>query len=206
MLENGISLRIDEFTEVAMVTPSRVRLTRGRVYVDTIHRTADERLEIETPAGVASDVGTQFEVRYLADDLRIRVREGQVVLQTSQARIDSSAGEEMVLDGDHNLIRTRIAGDDPEWQWVGTVAPTPSGDHPRVSTVLRWVARETGQELRFASPEAESRAEKETLNRSVENMTPLQALEVVQQITDFDYAIEDGDIVIIARGSAPQLQ
>jgi ferric-dicitrate binding protein FerR (iron transport regulator) len=197
-LAGGISLRLDGSTEILLEAVDRIALSTGKVYVDSGQSPADNaRMEIVTPAGIATDVGTQFEVRYAQDELRLRVREGRVNLHGESGELSSVAGDQLVIDAAGSVTRARIALDDPDWQWAESIAPTPSMDERPVSALLEWVGRETGRVVQYEQPILEMRATTTILHGSIRNLEPLKALDVMLATTDFEYTIlDDGTILI----------
>ncbi len=208
LLASGTSLRLAESTEIELESASRIHVVAGRVYVDTwTATTGSSGIEIVTTAGVASDVGTQFELRYRDERLRIRVRDGAVRLLTDAAAepIDSGAGEQLVMASDGSVERSRIEPDDPEWQWAQAVAPAPDINDQPLSTLLDWVRRETGRSIRFQDPRLEQQVAQTILHGNIRHMAPLDALAVMLATTDFDHAIaEDGTIWIRSKVSTPR--
>lgn len=208
LLAGGTSLRLAESTEIELESASRIHLVTGRVYVDTwAATTSTSGIEIVTAAGVAADVGTQFELRYREEQLRLRVRDGavQFLKHAASKPIDSGAGEQLVITSDGSIERTHIAAEDPEWQWVESVAPAPDIDAQPLTTLLDWVSRETGRNIRFQDSKLEQRAAQTILHGNIRHMAPLDALVVMLATTDFDHAIaEDGTIWIRSRVSTPR--
>jgi ferric-dicitrate binding protein FerR (iron transport regulator) len=199
LLSGGASLRLAERTEISLVSPTHIRLITGRVYLDN-GRSSAGRIAIETPAGVASDVGTQFEVRYVGAAYRLRVREGRVHIRRGAEAIESAAGDEVSIDAEGRVTRERIARNHGEWRWVETLAAAPDLDGQPVSVLLAWVARETGRVVKFEPPEVEQKARSTILHGDVRRLAPLVALEVMLETTDLAYALlEDGTIVIRSR-------
>ncbi|MGH8284202.1 MAG: FecR domain-containing protein [Steroidobacteraceae bacterium] len=203
LLSGGASLRLAERTEISFDSESRVHLFAGRVYLDNGGSSGSaQRIEIETPAGVASDVGTQFEVQYVDAAYRVRVREGRVYIRRGAEAIESAAGEEISIDAAGTVTRERIARDHQDWRWVETLSPAPDLEGQPVSTLLAWVARETGRAVKFEPPEIEQKARSTILHGDIGALAPLEALEVMLETTDLAHTVlEDGTIVIRSRGT-----
>jgi len=201
-MTNGLSLRIDAGSEVAFETPLRVRLRQGAVYVDS--RAGERRdvalpssIEIVTPLASVRDVGTQFEVRLVDAGTLLRVREGSVWLTHAGGEVKGRAGEQLQVAAGGGLARRAIASDDPVWDWVQVMASAPEIDEQPLSSVLAWVARETGRAIRYDSPETEQRAAAAILHGSIRGLDPLPALETVLATSALGYRIvEDGTILI----------
>lgn len=204
VLASGVSLRLADATEVAMDSSSSLRVIRGKVYLDTGgSNDPARRIQVITEAGTASDVGTQFEVRYQDGAYRLRVREGGVLLrQEGGEDINTVAGEQLTIDTQGGVQRTRIDSADSEWHWVESLAPAPDVDGQPVTVLLEWVARETGRSLKFAGTEVERKAQQTLLHGNIRHLAPLDALTVMLATTDLEHLIlEDGTILIRTKGS-----
>lgn len=201
LVGDGLSLRLDESTEIAFETDSRVRLLAGAVYVDT-GPGADpgSTLDIATAAGVFRHVGTQFEVRRLGDVHRLRVREGLVTLQGPSEELETVAGGEIALRPDGSFRRALVSAHDPDWRWVHALAPAPYVEDQSLAELLSWVSRETGRVIRFSDPALAVAAAQTTLHGSRQRLLPMEALTVMLATTDFRYSISaDGDILLEAE-------
>jgi ferric-dicitrate binding protein FerR (iron transport regulator) len=203
LLDHGASMRLAEHTEIVFDGPARIRLVAGRVYLDSGGSTVGASpIEIETPAGVASDVGTQFEVSYVDTLYRVRVREGRVHIQRGPGAIETAAGEEVSIDAAGRVSRGRIAPDHEDWRWVESLSPAPDLEGQPVSVLLAWIARETGRTVRFETPEVERKARTTILYGEIHALAPLEALEVMLRTTDLAHTVlDDGTIVIRPRSS-----
>lgn len=193
---DGVSVRIAGETELALESKSRVRLARGQVYVDTGPAGGDGRMLVVTDTGSVSDVGTQFEIKHLPGGYRVRVREGQVLMQYAGRRERGEAGEQIsFVNGKVDIAP--FPDDDPEWQWVQALASAPDIDAQPLTVLLAWVARETGSEIRYAAPAIERKATTTILHGSVRHLEPLQALAVMMATTDLQHELlPDGTILI----------
>ncbi len=198
VLDGGVSLRLADTTEVMLESSSRLRVIAGRVYLDTGAASVDAgRIEVVTEAGIASDVGTQFEVLYRDPEYRLRVREGRVLLRRDAGQVDGQAGDQLTIHAGGSIERARIDQDDPDWQWVESVAPAPDIDKQPVTVLLEWVARETGRSIRFATAETERKAGATILHGNIRHLAPLEALSVMLATTDLEFALPDDATILI---------
>jgi ferric-dicitrate binding protein FerR (iron transport regulator) len=193
-LPGGVSLRLAPVTEVQFEANSSVRLSHGLLYADTGSSDAGA-INVITPAGTAHDFGTQFEIRYEHEHLRLRVREGRVALLRAAQRVVADAGTQIAVDAAGDVSRTTISPSDPAWQWAEAVAPAPDFDGRPVSVLLEWVARETGRELRYADDAVKRHAAATILHGKVGHLAPLDALETLLATTDFAYEIRDDSTI-----------
>jgi hypothetical protein len=118
-------VRADGATEWIFDDATHLTLTGGTLYVDTGSAgSAGRALQIVTPHGVVRHVGTQYEVRALSSELRVRVREGRVQLEPRAAgpARETAAGEELLLMADGAVALRPFAADSPEWQWAEALA------------------------------------------------------------------------------------
>ena len=199
LLANGVSVRLDELSKIELESVSRIHLTSGTVYVDSGRdRFTIQPIEIVTQQGTASDIGTQFEVRYVDDVLRLRVREGRVRLQREANQISSSQGDQLSIDPDGQIVWAQIASDDPEWNWVETVAPAPNIDGEPVTVLLDWVSRETGRKIKFANPAVRVTADSTILHGNVRNLTPMEALVTMLSTTDLEFSLDEPGAIMIS--------
>lgn len=195
-LEGDVSLRIATLTEIELRAPDAVRLRRGAVYADTGPRNS-RGIGIDTPMGVARDLGTQFEVRYTNDVLRLRVREGRVSLQRASGDVTAAAGEQLTIDLGGSMTRRIIGHDGNEWAWAETMTPVPDFDGQPATALLEWVSRETGRPVLFADPQVEQKAATVILHGPIGSLAPLEALRVMLATTDLTYEIlPDGTIEV----------
>jgi len=201
VMENGVSLRLAEATEVLFTAPGHIKLVRGKVYADAGKDAGKaRRIVIETGAGSTWDLGTQFEVAYTDDIYRLRVREGLVILKQEHREVENQAGQQLTVDASRNIQRDLISKNNEDWLWTETVAPDPVIDTRPVSVLLEWVSRQTGRDIAFADPKLELKAETTLLFGSVHFIEPLEALRVMLATTDFDYTLqEDGTIFIDSK-------
>jgi hypothetical protein len=192
-----MSVRVADGAEVVLESKSRLRLVRGKVYVDTGMGGLAGRILIVTDAASVSDVGTQFEVQYQQGGYHVRVREGEVLLQHGSQRERGVAGEQISIDSGGTVRIAPFARDDPAWHWIHALASAPDIDNQPLTMLLGWVARETGFAIRYASPAVERKATHTILHGSIRHLDPLQALTVMMATTDLQHEVlSDGTIMI----------
>ncbi len=200
VLNGGVSLRLANSTAVQLDDGRHVRLLDGTVYVDTGPRGRPGSIELLTEAGTVQDFGTQFELQHPdRDKLRLRVREGRVVLSRATERLVADAGEQLAIASDGTASRSRLAPDEPAWRWAEALAPEPVIDKQPVSTLVRWVARETGRGYVFANEAAARLAEATILHGRTGRLEPLMALDVMLMATDLRYSLRDDGTIEISQ-------
>jgi ferric-dicitrate binding protein FerR (iron transport regulator) len=183
-LADGASVRVDGGSRLRLASSRSLELQQGALYVDS-GASPGEPLEIVTPLGRVTDVGTQFEVRLAGaggtrrPQLRLRVREGQVRIDTGAAAHRAEAGSELLVGADGRVSRTAVAADDPGWHWAARAAPVLDIEGRSLASFLDWATRELGLRWRVVEPRPERSAGEIVLHGSVAGLTPEEAIEVV---------------------------
>ncbi len=176
----GISLRLDENTEVLVDSGEHLTISRGAVYVDAGKDTSlRQPLTVQTAYGSIRHLGTQYEVRLLDAALSVCVREGRIVLDRDDAALQGTAGEQLLVSDTGNVERLPVAADAPTWNWIAVVTPVIEIDNRPLTEFLTWAGRELGREVVFASPAAQAQAGQVILRGSVTGLTPDQAVDAV---------------------------
>lgn len=198
-LSTGHSLRLDYGTRLTLLDARRFSLEYGRVYVDSGPTQSAQPIRIVTPIASLTDVGTQFQVAWKNEALRVQVREGSVMLRTlSEGGMlaDVSAGDVVAMQRSQELVHSSGTSFGPEWAWVAAAAPGLDASVRGLEQVLNWVCRELGYTLRYADARTERAVERVVLDGSMEGLTPEQTLEVLQNITTFRYRREAGQLTL----------
>lgn len=197
-LANGDSFRLDERTEILFESPTQVHLLAGAVYLDSGHSDGGAaEMEIQTPTGRVRHIGTQFELKYTMDALRLRIREGQVLLTYQTGEVQAHQGDEISVGRDGRLLMSTVDAYGPVWDWVQALAPMPGGDQRSLASLLKWVERETGRKVHFARPDLEQMATETILHGSSRRMLPMEALSVMLETTDFHYTVTGENEILI---------
>jgi hypothetical protein len=166
-------------------------------------------VEIATPFGVVTDVGTRFEVRLAADGpesgagsvLEVRVRDGAVRLTTSTGSYAAAAGRELRLGRDGEPEQTAAAPWGDDWQWVETVRPPLSIEGITCRELLDWAARESGRRWRFAGSASGEQGGDAVLHGSIDGFTVDEALSTVLPSCGLRHRTSGGELLIEADGS-----
>jgi ferric-dicitrate binding protein FerR (iron transport regulator) len=191
-LGSGLQLRIDRGSTLAFNDLGHAALDAGAVYVDSGPPAANRApaLEITTPHGSVSHLGTQYEARLDGDALVVSVREGRVSVVHGAARVEGAAGEQLVIGDGRPVERLSLAGNATSWAWTGEIAPAYRVEGQTLHEFLEWAARETGREIRYADGAARDDASTLELHGSVEGLTPDQALTAVLATTSLPVTID----------------
>ncbi len=195
-LAGGQSLRLDQGSRVRFASSSSVLLERGAVYVDSA---AAGNVEVRTTLGVVRDVGTRFEVRLLpgsdAATLRVRVREGSIMLEGGGGSHHAVAGEELSTRGG-SVARGPSPVYGRQWDWVLETAPAPDVADRPLQDFLDWIEREGGWTVRFADQEVATLAAGTILHGDVRDLALEEAASVVLGGSGLDYHLEDGTFIV----------
>lgn len=181
----GVSMRIDRASTIQRTSSDRFRLTEGGLYVDADPAAIDHDLIVETVAGDVRHLGTQYQVRQSKGIVEVSIREGRVEIAHSDGAALVSAGERLRINAAGEIERQAISGQDSEWNWAEQAAPPFIIDDRTLADFLEWVARQTGRQIVYASPEAQAIAQSLKLRGSIEGLDPDTALAAVLSTTDF---------------------
>ena len=198
-LRDDTSLRIDTRTLLKVDSAREFTLLAGRIYIDTGDRIyVDRHVTVNTASGSATDVGTQFSVRFENADMSVAVREGRVKLSEGGELHDVKSGKRVtVRPGNAARIENVPLVGEP-WDWAVSLVPAFEIEDKSLLDFLRWVSRETGMDLIFEDDEFRMDVMRPRLHGSIGGMAPIQALEAVLATTKFNYSI-DGNTIIIGR-------
>jgi ferric-dicitrate binding protein FerR (iron transport regulator) len=183
-------VRIDVASVVRLEAARLVALERGALDVDAGPAAAPgDAIEVATPLGSVRHLGTQFEVRLLgggeqgepagAVALRVRVREGAVLVARAGRSYEARAGGEITVHADGRADHLAAPVQGSSWDWVQRTAPPLDVDGESLGVFLDWVSRETGLQWRFSEPGLARAAREVVLHGTIEGLTPEEALSVV---------------------------
>ena len=176
-LDSGHSIRIDRDSRLRFEGADRLVLESGAVYVDSA--ASRSSVEVVTDRGLVEEIGTQFEVRVLAEALRVRVREGEIRLHREGEEDRAGAGSELSVAGDGTVRRGEVAPHDPDWLWTQEIAPVFALEGRSLGEFLTWISRETGRDVRFDGSGLRADSWNVELHGDLEAMSPEQALAAV---------------------------
>jgi ferric-dicitrate binding protein FerR (iron transport regulator) len=200
VLDEGISLRVDVGSRIVMVRERVVRLDQGAVYVDS--RVDKRPVLIQTQNGEVRDIGTQFEVRTERSTLRVRVREGEVIVDRSGSAVSARAGESLRIDPQGRYERAVVPISGPEWDWTAAIGPQFQLEGSTVQQFLDWVGREQGWRWRFIDVDTARRAAGIVTHGSIEGYTPEEALAIVLPTCGLSF-VRNRDEVIVSLQKEP---
>lgn len=193
---SGHSVRLDHDTRVVLVSEREVRLEQGAIYVDSGgDPTADSGMSVLTALGRVTEIGTQFEVRLAADSVKVRVREGEVLVGSPGSGHRGVAGEELTISTG-SVVRRVIDRYSGLFDWTQEIAPPWILSKSRLADFLGFVARESGLSLEYAEYSLAQEATNIVLHGDLTGLTPLESLEVVLPAVGYSQRIESGKLII----------
>ncbi len=150
-LSSGVELRIDGYTRLMLTSNAQVQLLDGRIYLDAADGST---VQVGTPMGNVTDIGTQFVVEVDKRQLGVIVREGAVEVaqgsNTDVARAQPGNGEKLLFS-EHGLVsRAAMSTTDPYWHWIGFASIAYKLDSGTLDDYLHKSARECGLQLRYS--------------------------------------------------------
>lgn len=194
---NGADLRIDQNSTIRLLSPTRIELVMGSVYVDTQPvTTSGVEIVLETPAGEVRHIGTRFLTSVVLGRTSVAVREGRVRFDASDELLRS--GERVAVDAAGVVRRESISIHGERWAWADALADPFHTDGKSVYELLEWAADQSGHALQFRSLEAETLATKTRLSGAM-SLRPAQAAEMISATTDLQIDILDGDLIVALR-------
>jgi ferric-dicitrate binding protein FerR (iron transport regulator) len=197
LMDGGTSVRLDRNTRLRLLSDASLALDAGTVYVDSGPADhAGRAIEIHTDAGRIRDIGTQFEVRVQEGAVRVRVREGKVVVDTPSDSHEVGMGGQIEMDPSGGVLRGEIATYGNDWDWIGAIAPMLSLEGRSARAFLDWASRERGWELRFTDEDVERSASSIVLSGSADGLTIEQALDAVLPTCRMAHQVENGVLLV----------
>lgn len=201
-LANGVEVRLDRDTSVMVATDRRLTVERGAIYVDTAgRRGAADPIEVTARGTLVRDIGTRYEVRVLADAMRVRVRDGRVEVSRNGDTREASGGGQVTVSSIGMAVGAAPAFG-PDWAWALRAAAPPQVDGRSLADFLAWVQREGGREVRFRDPALQRTAATTTVYGVVDGLTIEEALALVLPSCGLEHRIEGAVIIIDADGGA----
>lgn len=206
-MPGGVSVRLDGSTRLTLASATEIALNRGALYVDAKTATGSPRLDVSTPAGSVRHVGTQYEVRLVGPDIRLRVREGRIEWQSRSGGLEQGqAGEQLTILGDGSVAREAALPYGDAWDWIAAATPVIDIEGLPLTEFLAWAARELGREVRFDGPGITREAAAIVLHGSIAGLTPEQALDAVLATTRLRATVAGGLIILDSQvDSATQI-
>ncbi len=194
-LGRGADLRVDEESLVQLVAQGRIYLSRGRLYLDR-HAPHPGRIEIVTPLGTITEVGTQFAVAVDPRTLVVSVRDGWIRLRTDSGTHEATRGMRLTAGIDGQLVREMVDPAGKIWDWIVPLAVPFDMEGASLFDLLDWVSRETGLALIYGDEPTARVASQTVLHGQLPSRAPLEALKTILPTTGFTTRRRDGTLEI----------
>lgn len=194
-MPDGQSARLGNNTQAVIASRSQIELTAGVVYVDSGPDAHNTYVSIVTPLGVATDIGTQFQVRVEEEQLRIGVREGIVELSRPDTKpLEVNNGQLFELSVNGESSGRRLASDDQIWSWIAEITPPFEIESVTLEDYLVWYTREAGLGLRWESTVSQTIAKNTRLSGTISGMSLDEGLSLVRHIAPFDSRVSESTL------------
>ena len=181
---DGLEVRIDTATTLALAASDAAELRTGRVYVDAgAARGSSGAFTVATTGGDVHHLCTQYGVTFRSGTLDVAVREGSVAIEGRHAPVVANAGEWVQLSPDGQVTRGQVSPHADAWRWTQAIAPGFVIEGRTLDEFLAWASRETGHRLVYASADAARTAETLELRGSVGGLEPEAAVAAVMTTT-----------------------
>ena len=179
VLANGVELRLDSDTDVRLDTERRLSLASGALYLDSSHRTGPpETVEIVARGTVIRDIGTRYEVRLSAQELRVRVRDGRVEVSSAFGMRQADRGGQLRVTSS-GILSGQASTSGGDWDWIVRAIQPPQLEGRPLPEFLAWAEREGGRPIRFADPALQRANAATIVYGGIERLTVEEALDVV---------------------------
>jgi hypothetical protein len=198
---DGLSIRVAGPAYLVWDSAERIRLDRGRVYVDggPLPAAARVAFEVRTPLARIEHVGTRFVADANPARVRVAVRDGRVRITSANGDalgLEGGQAAEAVLNGQLSWVTPPARN---EWEWADDLAPACGIDGRSLFDVLQDLAHEADLHLVFATPEIERRARDLTLHGPALELPPRTAIDAVLATTDLDADLTGTRVVLRDR-------
>ncbi len=206
-LASGHELRLQQETRVVIAAATRLSLARGTVYLDSGVGGTHDSMQVVTPFGNATDVGTQFEVSVDAQSIEVVVREGLVALENmpNSTRFDAlvERGGGVRIDATGAATEFSVMPWDERWEWTNTLAnfgkTTALGKE-----YIDWVVREYGLTLRLDGGDVAHR-----LTGEIDGVNPAVITDLNAELADalatiaLQHRLEEDGVLVIFDPAQP---
>ena len=195
---DGTSVRVDTRSRLRVAAASAIDLEAGAVYVDTGRENG--RFEVRTALAIARDLGTQFEVRLIDAQLRLRVRTGLVELGDGVQSISARPGTE-ILFSSGGVVSRPVAVHGADWEWTARLAPRLDMEGLSLAAFLQRTAREQGWTIEYRDETLEREAARTILHGSVDGLSPADAVAIAVETSGLRHHLDRG-VLVLSRKDA----
>ncbi len=191
-LDSGHCARLDRNSELRLLDAGDLELVAGTIYIDSGPQGRTAGVDLHTPYGIVQEIGTQYEARMSDGMLRLRLREGSVVLHRPDGDYTVGAGNELRVSSTKNPEIVPIEAYGPHWDWVSEIVSIPDFQGHTADDFLRWLAREKGWTLVFADVDVANAVRQTVLEGDLRRFSPDEALQIVATTSRLRHTTEAG--------------
>ena len=191
-------LRLNSHSQIRLELDG-VHLLAGEIYINNETGGAiREPILVHTPYATVSDIGTQFTVALVGEEVISTVRKGSIVVDTGALVHTASAAitpHRIVVNKQRVLSANSVSAE--QWRWIYALAPAFELDGSNAYQFLQWSVAETGQELVFATNSAETYARITSLHGDIPALDPEQHLAAVLASTHLRVQQRDEKVLLV---------
>ena len=206
---NGfVALKYENY-DVRLNQNTRVHFTAGQLVLESGELYASDYglvttaaiLQIHTAHGAFRNTDTQFTVQATPDKTITTVRRGAVLVNNGreEVREESFPGSatRLTIDRESRIWREQVLPVGADWNWIFHSGSHFNIDGSTAYAFLKWSVGESGRQLRFDSPGAETLARTTRLHGNIDNFDPDQAVLPVLSSTDLVARQLEGNVLSI---------
>lgn len=195
-LADRSQLRINQNSELKLVSASDIELINGEIYHDADNlNQSNIKLIIKTAFGDIQHIGTRYLVNKTPSSLLVAVRNGLVEVHKNKMKTQLKAGNKVDIDSSgHNQI-SEVMAYDSIWQWTQTAAKPFDSQDQTLNGFITWFAHENGYQINWN--QLESKTKRVKLSGNLSNLDMSQQIKTVFLATKFDYEINQGILSIL---------
>jgi len=194
-LADNSQLRINQNTQLQLVSQSEVKLLGGEIYHDADGVIKSMPITISTSLGNINHIGTRYLVNKNATNLQVAVRNGLVEISNGGSKKQLQAGRKINIKASGEQQESTVLAYDRLWQWTQAARLPFTVKDKSLYDFVRWYAHENGYEIDWNQQQFKTKRVK--LSGKLSNLTKDQQIKTVFLSTRFDYNINQGILRIL---------
>lgn len=194
-LTDNSQLRINQNTIIEVISPLKINLVAGEIYIDADKSTGKNRLIIKTPQGIVQHIGTRYLLKANERKLLLAVRNGMVKIKGNQLKQQVNAGKKLNIEDSGEFKISPISNNDNLWKWTLVAAGPFISQGKTLNDFVVWYAHENGYKINWNANEINTKRVK--LSGKVSKLNKSQQIKAVFLSTKFNYEINQGILTIL---------
>lgn len=191
-----LTVRLAAGTRARFTAVDQIELSQGQAFIDATPG-ARAPLNVVTPFGTVTHLGTQYLVRLGNAEVEVAVREGRAQLRTDRTTAVAEAGHWLLHRGaGSEPLSGELAAADSRFAWIGTLPSEFRLEGATLAGFLVWFQRETGLTPIYSAGVDPGNLAQVQLKGSIDNLEPLEALSYVLATADLAWHREGAKVVI----------